>query len=129
MCDSMIHPGAILVEDGTSLPRAMVLERKPFSQNWRVVQDQDANGLEGQLSVSHWTFFYMAGEIKSVGFGFDADKRLHSALDHIIRDVRSQKCNCLEITRLSSKSFLGIPYISIGAHARHIQDGLLFRER
>jgi hypothetical protein len=128
MPDSMIHPGAILVEDGIPLPRAIQLERKLFSQNWRLVQDQDANALEAKLTA-HWTFFYMAGEIRSFGFGFDPEKRIQSAMGHIIQEVRSQQCNCLEITRLSTKSFLGIPYVSVGAHARHIQDGLQFHGR
>jgi len=129
MQDSAIHAGDILVEEGTSLPRAMVLDTKPFLPNWKCLRDQDAAGLEAQLSTARWTFFYMAGEIKSSGFGSDPDRRLRSAMDQIVRDVRSQKCNCLEVTSLSNKSFLGIPYLRVTAHARHIQDGLLFRER
>src|SRR5437899_183204 len=119
--DLSIKAGAILVEDGTVLPGAMVLERKPFQQNWRSVQDLDRGGIEAQLGKAGWTFFYMAGEIKTNGFGFDAAKRVQAAVRRVIEDVRSQQCNCLEITHLAEKSFFGIPYVSVSAHARHIQ--------
>ena len=68
----------------------------------------------------------MAGDIKTTAFGFDAEKRLRAAVGRVIKDVQAQTCNCLEITDVATKSFLGVPYTSISAHARHIQNGSQF---
>lgn len=121
--------GAILVEDGTILPGGLSLERSTFSQKWRSVPNLDRIGLEAQLAQAGWTFFYMAGAVKQCAFGFDEEKRVRAAVGRVIADVQSQRCNCLEITELATKGFLGIPYVSITAHARHIQDGSQFRGR
>jgi len=129
MPDMPVTTGALLIEDGTMLPSSMVLERKAFSPGWKSLPNLDHHGLEAQLGQSGWTLFYMAGEIKTSGMGFDAEKRIRTAMGKVIEDVQGQKCNCLEITHMASKSFLGIPYVSVTAHARHIQAGSEFRGR
>jgi len=121
--------GTILVEDGTILPGAMAPEHCADSQSWGSMPNLDRIGLEALLAKAGWTFFYMAGLIKRYAFGSGAEKRLHTAVERVIQDVHSQKCNCLEITRIAKKSFLGVPYVSVTAHARHIQDGCQFRGR
>src|SRR6185436_17845075 len=99
MLDLSIKAGSILIEDGTVLPSSMVLERKAFSPNWKLAQGLDVRGLEAQIGKAGWTSFYMAGEIRTIGFGFNAIDRIWTAVGRIIQDVHSQKCNCLEITR------------------------------
>jgi len=49
-----------------------------------------------------------------------------SALKRIIEQVREQRCNCLEIDEVETRSFLGLPYVNVSAHARRIQKGLVF---
>jgi hypothetical protein len=44
--------------------------------------------------------------------------------------MKSDRFNCLEISRVAAKSFLGLPYVTVAAHQRHIQEGLfLFRPK
>ena len=68
----------------------------------------------------------MAGEIKTTVFGFDRQKALRAALKRLIADVKSQHCNSIEITRVMGKSFLKVPYVSVSAHPRHLQKGMVF---
>jgi hypothetical protein len=68
----------------------------------------------------------MAGEIRATVFGFDRQKALRTALKRLIADVKSQHCNSIEITRVISKSFLTVPYVSVSAHPRHLQKGMFF---
>jgi len=82
--------------------------------------------LEKELASAGWTFFYMAGKITTTAFGFDRQKTVHTALKRLIASVRLQKCNCLEIDAVASRSFFGIPYVRVSAHSRHIQKGLVF---
>jgi hypothetical protein len=68
----------------------------------------------------------MAAEIKATVFGFDKRKALRAALKRLIAKVKSQDCNGIEITRVTGKSFLKVPYVSVSAHPRHLQKGLVF---
>ena len=68
----------------------------------------------------------MAGEIRSTVFGFDGQKALGAALKRLIANVKSQNCNSIEITKVTRNSFLKVPYVSVSAHARHLQKGLVF---
>ena len=68
----------------------------------------------------------MAGEIKATVFGFDREKALRAAFKRLIADVKSQHCNGIEITRVIDRSFCRVPYVSVSAHARHLQKGMRF---
>ena len=124
-----ITKGTILIENGTILPDSLLLNREPYSMNWTCASHLDGHGLEGQLRRIGWTLFYMAGDIKANAFGFDEEKRVNAAVSRVAKRVRAQNCNCLEITQMATKSFLGIPYVSVVAHSRHIQDSCQFRHR
>lgn len=49
-----------------------------------------------------------------------------AALKRLITAVGLQKCNCLEVNDIAPRSFLGMPYVSLSAHSRHIQIGRVF---
>ncbi len=37
-------------------------------------------------------------------------------------NMKSDRLNCLEISRVAAKSFLGLPYVIVAGHARHMQE-------
>ena len=121
----LITAGNILVQDGTNLPRSLLVETDSDSNGWAAVKG-NASTFEKTVEEAGWTFFFMAGEIKATVFGFDKQKALRAALKRLITDVKSRDCNSIEITRVVDKSFLRIPYLSVSAHARHLQKGRLF---
>ncbi len=43
-------------------------------------------------------------------------------VEWVITNGESHNCNCVEITEVSAKSFLGTPYVNVSAHSRHIQE-------
>src|SRR5258708_38069374 len=49
---------------------------------------------------------------------------LRRAVMQILARREGQEFNSLEITKVASKRFLGIPFMSITAHFRHIQQGI-----
>jgi len=126
--ETPITAGAMLIKDGTVLPEPSV-KGASYSIGWKSVTDLERRDLEKQLDKAGWTFFYMAGQIKTSAFGFDEQKRMRTAVRRALQDVQSQKCNCLEIDHVTNRSFLGLPYISLSAHSRHIQNGKAFRGR
>ena len=122
-----IAPGAILVEKSTRLPEPLRLEGDSTASGWAPVADNlDGHQLEKELSAAGWTFFYMAGSIRTTAFGFERQRMIHAALKRLITVVRLQRCNCLEIDDVAAHSFLGMPYVSLSAHSRHIQKGIVF---
>ena len=121
----LITAGNILVQDGTNLPRSLQVETDSDSNGWAAVKGNPST-FEKTVEEAGWTFFFMAGEIKTTVFGFDKQKALRAALKRLITDVKSRDCNSIEITRVVVKSFLRIPYLSVSAHARHLQKGRLF---
>jgi hypothetical protein len=120
-----ITAGSILVEEGTHLPKSLLLQSESDSNGWAAVKDLRST-VEKTIQEKGWTFFFMAGEIKTTVFGFDKQKALRVALKRLITDVRSQHCNSIEITRVMGKSFLRVPYVSVFAHPRHLQKGKFF---
>jgi hypothetical protein len=120
-----ITAGSILVEEGAHLPNTFLFQSEPQSNRWSAVKDS-RSAFEKTIRETGWTFFFMAGEIKATVFGFDRQKALGTALKRLIADVKSQHCNSIEITRVMDKSFLRMPYVSVSAHSRHLQRGMLF---
>jgi hypothetical protein len=122
-----ISSGSILVERNTFLPAPLGLESGLTESGWaRVTSNPNRQQLETKLAAAGWVFFYMAGKIKTSAFGFERARMIQAALKRMIAIVKLQNCNCLEIDTIRMHSFLGLPYISLSAHSRHIQNGLLF---
>ncbi len=121
-----IKTGTILIEGGASMPDSVRLEGGAYSNGWRSVNNLDLNQLDTAIHKAGWTFFFMAGEIKITAFGFDRERAVRRAVKRVITNVESHKCNCVEITEVSAKSFLGMPYVNVSAHSRHIQESSAF---
>src|SRR5947207_4918726 len=120
-----ITAGSILVEEGTHLPKSLLLQSESSSKGWAAVKDVRAT-FEKAIQQAGWTFFFMAGEIKTTVFGFDRQKALRTALKRLTTNVKAQHCNSIEITQVLGKSLLSVPYVSVSAHPRHLQKGVSF---
>ena len=121
----IIKSGTILIDEGATLPKALSLQSAPYSSGWTVVTSSRSE-FEKDINLAGWTFFFLAGNIEATVFGFDTQKAVRTAVDRIIMDVKAQDCNCLEITQVKMKSFLGLPYACVSAHSRHVQGSSVF---
>ena len=125
-----IKTGTILIKEGTLLPEALQFESEPCATGWRLVKNLDGYGLDRKIHEAGWTFFCLAGEIKATVFGFEGQETVRRAVKRILAKLKSEKFNSLEITRVASKRFLGVPYASVSVRSRHIQESLvLFRSK
>ena len=120
--------GDILVEGGTYLPKSLMLQNEPYLSGWAAIKDIRAT-FEKAVQDAGWSFFFMAGKIQATAIGWDKQKTLRSAFRRLVRDVKSLHCNCIEITRVTNKSFLRIPYVTVSANSRHLQEGQTFSGR
>ena len=119
-----IKVGTILIKESTVLPEALRFESEPCMLGWRLVNKLDGYGLDRKIREAGWTFFCLAGEIKATVFGLDGQKTVRRAVKRILANLKSEKFNSLEITRVASKRFLRVPYVSVSARSRHIQESM-----
>ena len=116
--------GTILIREDTRLPANLSIESETFLPRWRVVKSLDRSTLARNIEGVNWNFFYLAGEIRATVLGRNQPRTLRRAVKCVLAKQGGQKFNSLEITKVVSKRFLGIPFMSVTAHARHIQQGM-----
>jgi hypothetical protein len=121
-----IKTGTILIEAGASMPASVLLDGGASASGWRSAGNLDLGQLDSAIHEAGWTFFFMAGEIKITAFGWDKEQAARRAVEQVIRNVESHQCNCVEFTTIAAKSFLGMPYVNVSAHSRHIQKSSAF---
>ncbi len=123
-----IRVGTMLIADGTHMPESLVVATERYSVGWSSVSKFTSAELGREIESAGWTFFYMANEIRTSGFGFNDLSRTARAVAHVINAVERENCNCLEITQMRRRSVLGLCYTSLVAHARHIQKSRSFHD-
>lgn len=123
-----ITAGKILMREGTELPRAVRLESEPYAAGWRLVKNLDGYGLGRKIHEAGWTFFCQAGDIKAITVGIDEQQMVRRAIKRILAKMDSEGFNSLEITRVANQRFLGVPYASVSARSRHIQESVILFE-
>lgn len=117
-----IQVGTILIgEESPRMAEALALHSDPYLENWSVVRALDGFALDDKIHAAGWNFFFMAAEVKVMFFGATGAKKIQNALKRIFEKVKPQNFNCLEVTGIGAKHFLGVPYTSVSVHSRHIQ--------
>ena len=118
-----IQVGTVLIDDSPLITRFFGLESEACSGTWSVVKLLDGFALDRRIHAAGWNFFFMAAEVKVMFFGAVGAKKIENALVRILGKVQQQHFNGLEVTGIVDKRFLGVPYGTVSAHSRHIQQG------
>jgi hypothetical protein len=119
-----IKTGTILIKEGALLPESLRFESEPYLKGWRLVKDFDSRGLDRKIREAGWTFFFMAGGANATAVGSDLEKTTRRAVKRVLASMKSDRLNCLEIGQVVVKRFLGLPYVAVTAHPRHIQESM-----
>jgi hypothetical protein len=118
---SAIQIGSILIKEQPFMSERLGLESNSYSQNWSVVRAINGFSLDRKIRAAGWNSFFMAPEVQASAFGSIRAGSLRAALRRIFSKVRHENFNCLEVTGIVARTFLGIPYVVVFAHSRHIQ--------
>ena len=113
-----VQVGTILI---SGWPQVFELENEPYSGRWNVVKGPDGFGVDRKIRAAGWNLFFIASEMKAMFLGAAGTKKINRAVNRILGEVNEQHFNGLEVTRIVSKRFLGLPYVSVSAHPRHVQ--------
>ena len=111
----------IFIKEDTPLPATLSIKTEAFLPGWWVVKNLSYQALTREVEGANWNFFYLAGEIRATVFGGDGLRAFRRAVKCVLARQEGQKFNSLELTKIVSKRFLGIPFMSVAANARHIQ--------
>src|SRR5271163_2318557 len=118
---STVQVGAILMKDWPGVTQFLQLKSEPYSGSWSQVKTLDGVSLDRKIYAAGWNFFFMAAEVKVMFFGAIGAKNIQNALKRMLGKLKPTNFNCLEVTGIVAKRFLGVPYTVVSAHSRHIQ--------
>jgi len=116
-----VQVGSILIKEWTGMPQLLGVDTEPCSGTWSLVKVSDVFALDRKIHAAGWNFFFMAAEVKVMFIGSVGGARIRNALQGLLQKVRRQHFNSLEITGIVAKRFLGVPYVTVSAHSRHLQ--------
>jgi hypothetical protein len=116
-----VQVGTILIADRPQIAQFLGLASEAYSGKWNIIQGFDGFAMQRKIHRAGWNFFFMAAEVKVMFFGSLGTTSVRNAVRRILAKVRPQSFNCLEVTGIVAKRFLGVRYATVSAHLRHIQ--------
>lgn len=116
-----LEVGTILLAEHPAIKNLLGLDSESSPGNWSVVKALDGVALDRKIHAAGWNFFFMAAEVKVRFFGALGTTNISNGLRRILAKVRHENFNGLEITGIAARRFLGVPYVTLSAHSRHIQ--------
>jgi hypothetical protein len=119
-----IEVGTLFIKEGTRLPETLPIEKDPYWKGWSRVKNLSCSGMDKKLSDVGWTFCFMADVVKAMAFGSNSEETTRTAVGKLIARMKPGRFNCLEISRVEAKSFLGLPYITVAGHPRQVQESV-----
>jgi hypothetical protein len=117
----IVEVGTVLIEDRPGITQLLALEIQSYTGGWSVLQGINGAALDRKIRAAGWNFFFMATEVKVILLGSLGTTKIRNAIRRILKKVRLHNFNCLEVTGITEKTFLGIHYATVAAHSRHIQ--------
>ena len=116
-----VEVGTILIGDRPGITQLLALEIEPYVGGWGVLRGINGAALDRKIHAAGWNFFFMAAEIKVTFFGSLGTAKIRSAMRRILGKAQPQGFNCVEVTGIVERRFLGMSYGAVSAHSRHIQ--------
>jgi len=118
---NQIKAGAILIQEGTVVPKSLLLETDPYAAGWGSLKNLDRSALDDELLKAGWISLFHSSEIQTKAVGLDKLKAVRSAVRRLLASAESRCFNSLEVRKISTKSFLGVHAVMVFARPRHIQ--------
>ena len=116
-----VQVGTVLLKEWPGMAQFFQLESESCSESWSQVKMLDGISLDRKIHAAGWNFFFMAAEVKVRFFGALGATKMQSALRRILAKVKLQHFNGIEVTEIVAGHFLGVPYVTVSAHSRHVQ--------
>jgi hypothetical protein len=116
-----VQVGTILIKEWPGIKQLLGLESEQCSGEWSLLKVLDGFTVDRKVHAAGWNFFFMAAEVKVMFLGSLGAVKIQSALNRLLEKVKPQQFNGLEVTQIVARRFLGVPYVTVSAHSRHMQ--------
>ncbi len=117
-----IQAGTMLVRQ-SALLRSLGAQGEIYSDQWCSLGTPDSAALDGKLRAAGWNFFFIADELRTIVPAWGGQKTLRAGVKRLLARTTAQQFNCMQLSNILRERFLGIPFVSVVAHARHVQQG------
>ncbi len=115
-----LQEGSVLLRSGTLTPPLVPLNLTNFSNDWQSIGNSGGRVLDQGFRRSGWNLFFLAGGIRGYAVGSGRNSIMR-ATAKILSRVKAQGFNCAQISEVIVKRFLGVRYVRVEAHSRHLQ--------
>jgi len=113
--------GTVLVQTDTFIPDSVWVQRETFCCGWQTITNLDGSNLDRQIRSDGWNFMFLGGALRSTSWGSWSGIAIRCAAIRVLKKIQATKFNAFEITAIRARHFLGIPYVIVIGHSRHIQ--------
>ena len=117
----MLERGCIFLMDGLLLPPPLRFEGHSYSEGWRLLNRLTAGEIELRARNSSWNFISLAEVMRRTVVGFGRAGSLRRATSKLLGDAQRNAFNSVEVTEITACRFLGVHWVSVGAHFRSLQ--------
>lgn len=118
---SPLKIGGVLLQTETFIPDSVCVQREAFCSGWQTVTNVNGDDLDRQIRRIGWSFIFMGGALRGTSWGSWSSVAIRCAAIRVLRKTEATKLNGFEITDIHAHRFLGIPYVVVTGHSRHIQ--------
>jgi hypothetical protein len=115
-----IQAGTVLVQQ-SALPTSLGTQGENYSDQWCSLGENESAELDRKLRAAGWNFFFIAAELRTIVPPWGGAKTLRAGVKRLLARTRAQQFNSMQLSNILRERFLGIPFLSVVAHARHIQ--------
>jgi len=122
--NEMLSPlkiGTILMETDTFIPDSVWVQRETFCPGWQAITNLNGDDLDRQIRRDGWNFMFIGGALQGTSWGSWSDVAIRCAALRVLKRTQTTKLNAFEITGIHSRRFLGVPYVVVTGHSRHLQ--------
>jgi hypothetical protein len=116
-----VKQGSVFIRRGTFTPEILELESEEAGDGWDRVRNSEAGGLDLALRGVGWHMIYIADRVHGFAFGPIGQNTIRTAAGSLLRKLRPQMFNSVEIIGVTAHHFAGVPYVHVIGCARHIQ--------
>lgn len=124
---SPLKIGTVLVETDAFIPESVWVQKETFCSGWQAITNLTGDDLDRQIRREGWNFIFMGGALQGASWGSWSDVAIRCAAIRVLKKTQTTKLNAFEITGIHARRFLGVPYVVVTGHSRHLQESTVLQ--
>jgi hypothetical protein len=118
---SPLKIGTVVVQADTLIPASVWVQREIFCPGWQAITNLNGDDLDRQIRRDGWNFIFMCGALQGTSWGSWSHVAVRCAAIRVLKKTQATRLNAFEITDIRARRFLGVPYVVVTSHSRHVQ--------